>query len=333
MPRVAITELQRRGALSNGWGHYDFRAQWNGSIRYGLPAVGKGLASLGLGVTCPEGSRDVNGQCECYSGRVWMPDRSKCVSPQSPAYIQAVGGGSTTHADQSSMTSKQWGQQSLTDASRRYIESQGHTIRCQIDPNWVASPAGGDPAMLCSIDGGPLAHAAYAINQNPYVALLSATREQAVETLGLPGGGYTTPEGQAAVQAYINTGQVDAGAVATAQEAAAAKQQLHDSLVPGVDYDVATGAPISWRAQVAGSNRITLDLIREALALPAGATLQDPTGQTNQQAYQGQGQGGGGGQTANGGGDGFGFNFSADGIPWWVWVGGAGAAFLMLKGK
>lgn len=123
---------------------------------------------MGLAATCPEGSRIVGNDCVCYPGRVWMPDGSKCVSPQAPAYSGAIG----FKESYAGHTPDTYGQQELTAAARNYIESAGHSITCKIDDNWVASPAGGTPSRICSIDGGPFIHGAYTINLNPYNALV-----------------------------------------------------------------------------------------------------------------------------------------------------------------
>lgn len=166
--QVSLSSMQSLGAF-------------NGALPGAALYAGVSGLDRGLGQSCPEGSRRVDRECECYSGRVWMPDGSRCVSPQSPAYqgamnIQEVweaGGGS----------SETYAQQNLSASARRYIESKGHTIHCEITEDWFHGPQGGSPPMLCSVDGGPYEHGAYAINLNPDLALLAAARTQAAETV------------------------------------------------------------------------------------------------------------------------------------------------------
>lgn len=339
MARVAITELQKRGAINSGWGLYDTKGGWRGSVRYGLPAAKAGVpyfhpdwapgqpapwsrGMAALGASCPEGSRLVNGECVCHEGRVWMPDGSRCVSPQAPAYTGAV-----SIQDQQASSPVPISQQPLTDAARRYLQSKGYTVSCTISTNWDAGPQGGVPPMLCSINGGPYEHAAYAINANPYNVVAVMDRERAVQQVsqatGIPGGAlYSSPETTAAVDRAMSTGTVDQGAVTAAVEATQAREQLRASLVPGVDYDVATGMPISWRAEVAGSNRVELPLVYEAINLPPGATLANPAGPS---AWSNA--------NSTGGPTDPGIGFDASGIPWYVWAAGAAGAYFMLKDK
>jgi hypothetical protein len=197
-----------------------------GAFNGSLPGAALYAGVTGLGFTgyCPEGSfwMTATQSCQCHPGRVWMPDKSKCVSPQSPAYqgamnIQQVieaGGGSDTFA-----------QQDLSTAARRYIESKGHSIHCKITEDWFHGPQGGSPPMLCSVDGGPYEHGAYAVNLNPDLALLGASQQKAADiisaTTGVPGGAISSTQvGQAELQKITDMiyrgGDVSGSEVSTA---------------------------------------------------------------------------------------------------------------------
>lgn len=178
---------------------------------------------MGLGAGCPEGSHSVNGECVCYEGRVWMPDGSRCVSPQAPAYSGAI----TWQESMQGQTPDTYGQQELTAAARAYIVNAGHTIDCKISEDWASGPQGGQPSRVCSIDGGPYNQGAYLINLNPYNALVSLARENASQQVAAatgvaPGSLFTTPELADAVNAAMQ-GHVAASIAAT--QAAAPQQQ------------------------------------------------------------------------------------------------------------
>lgn len=190
--QMSVVEMRQAGVL-NG--------QLPGFGNLGL----RGLGFIGLGrESCPEGSRwdDSSQSCECYPGRVWMPDDSRCVSPQSPAYQQSLtieeveerGGGPETFA-----------QQDIDPGVEAYLASQGVDVDCRIDPDWKDSPAGGTPSMLCSVDGGPHHHAAYAINLNPELALQAEAQHEAAQIISRatgtpPGAISSTGSGQALLQ-------------------------------------------------------------------------------------------------------------------------------------
>lgn len=188
------------------------------AFRRGGAPVSSWSGLLGLGAGCPEGSRSVNGACVCYEGRVWMPDGSRCVSPQAPAYSGAI----TWQESMQGQTPDTYGQQELTAAARAYIQNAGHTINCKISDSWAAGPQGGTPARVCSIDGGGYDHAAYLINLNPATALTSLARENAAQQVSAqtgvaPGSLYTTPELAAAVNAAMQGhAAADAAAIAAA---------------------------------------------------------------------------------------------------------------------
>lgn len=99
--------------------------------------------------------------------------------------------------------------QQLSSSARRYIESRGHSIRCRQDPTWFVGPQGGEIPVLCSIDGGPYEHGAYAINLNPSVALVDVDRQQAIQQVAQESGVSerevaNDPAMQAAVSAVTN---------------------------------------------------------------------------------------------------------------------------------
>lgn len=133
----------------------------------------------GLGQGCPEGSSDkytgtlnpAGGTCRCNPGWVWY--NGYCQSPES------IGQQAGTKITAYSGSAAGYPTQSLSFNAKEYFNKMGHTIQCHIDPNWSAGPQGGTPTMVCSIDGGPYEHAAYAVNQNPYTALVSAIQRNA----------------------------------------------------------------------------------------------------------------------------------------------------------
>lgn len=141
---------------------------------------------VGLGAYCPEGSRYNGEACECYPGRVWMPDGSKCVSPQAPSY---------SGANSSAISGEYDTQQELSASARAYLQNAGHTVDCKVDSeNWFFGPQGGKPMRLCSIDGGPYIHAAALINTNPYNALVSSGNASSVSNLVSKFGGSFSAE-------------------------------------------------------------------------------------------------------------------------------------------
>jgi len=206
MANINIGTIQNHGALRSGFGVYHLGGGFSGSIRYGIS---------GLGAGCPEGAKPgADGNCECYPGRVWLSDRSRCVSPESLAYTGAI----TIEEAMAGTTSDTFGQQELTAAARRVIEQAGYTIDCKIDDSWFAGPQGGQPSRVCSINGSPYMFGAYALNLNPrggitdYNQWLAAQKiEQAT---GIPSGALrSTPETTALLQATASSGVVsDQGA-------------------------------------------------------------------------------------------------------------------------
>lgn len=184
---VILSDIQRQGGLNGGWGVYDMGSFHRGGVHYGLGRE-----------SCPEGAvwSESAGKCVCRSGRVWAPDNSKCVSPQS--YL--ITGGGTMQTG----TGASFSQQKLSDNARRYIEQTGHSIRCKIDDRWSAGPQGGDPARVCSIDGGPYKYGAYAINANPRSVITSLKRSQAIRQLEAQGVDVNSIDGSAAVSNLTN---------------------------------------------------------------------------------------------------------------------------------
>lgn len=268
MPKVVTTEMQQHGAFSNGFGLYDMRGGFGGSIR---------LGSLGAG--CPEGARMVNGECECYPGRVWMPDNSRCVSPQSPAYTGAI----TLEESKEGHTPDTYGQQDLTGAARTFLQQAGFSIECQIDPNWASGPQGGEPSRVCRVkssDGpwSPYQFGAYAINLNPRGAITDYYQWKAVEDIsqqtGIPGGALrSTPEATRLLQDTAETGVVNPELADAATKSVTLQRELQASLVPGVDIDPITGDMLSWKAIMAFSNTSDARLLQDALNEAPGFQL------------------------------------------------------------
>jgi len=143
--------------------------------------IGRGLRGLGK-TSCPEGAHwdDAAAACLCDSGRVWTDDHGKCVSPQSLA--QQAGRSLQENVKAGGSV---YSQQELSANARRYIEGQGHSVSCEIDPNWFAGPQGGQPSRVCSIDGGPYQFAAYSLNLNPGVALVELRTQAAIAKSGV----------------------------------------------------------------------------------------------------------------------------------------------------
>lgn len=219
MPHIAITGLQQLGVFRSGFGQYSFQTPWRGPVRYGLAGPHSAMGWANLGAGCPEGARMVNGECECYPGRVWMPDKSKCVSPESPAYTGAI----TWDESMQGQTPDTYGQQELTDAARRYIEQAGYTIKCKIDDSWFAGPQGGQPSRICSINDSPYQFGAYAINLNPRGAITDYNTWSAAQKIqaatGIPSGSlYRTPETTALLLDTARTGTVNAAQAKLATE-------------------------------------------------------------------------------------------------------------------
>lgn len=283
MPHISLTGAQSLGAFRGGYGLYGF-GSWNGRIHSGL---GGKRSRVGFGATgCPEGSHMENGECVCDSGRVWMPDNSKCVSPQSPAYTNAI----TWEESMEGHTPATYGQQELLPGVRNYIESRGHTIDCRIDPNWFAGPQGGTPAMLCSIDGGPYEHGAYAVNLNPYSSLVSAKQTKAAEliekTTGIPAASlYSTPAATQLLNDTAATGvvnpQLATRAVAKFNEVIA--ERTKDAVPGTVVVPATTGSP-AILAQTTSTSLPgqTPQPGETVMATPTSAGV--PSSQTNQQA-------------------------------------------------
>ena len=159
--------LLRSGGGLNG---YRFAAGPRGPVGL-ISDTPSGLAGLGR-VRCPEGMTDNGaGVCVCYPGRVLAPDRSKCISPQSP-----LNTGAMTPAEvMAGQTSRTMSQQRLSAPARRFIESQGYRVNCKISEDWAATPAGGVAPRICNVCGeagcSGYKHGAYALNLRPQGAL------------------------------------------------------------------------------------------------------------------------------------------------------------------
>lgn len=292
----------------------------------------------GLGQTCPEGSGktaaysgplDPGGSgCRCSPGRVWH--NGYCQSPQ--AVSQQAGSKFTDYGGDP--------QEDLTPEMRAYFRAVGMSVTCKIDTDWSQGPQGGVATRVCSIDGGPYIHAAYAINRNPQTAIDSARWNKAVEEAAKAAGVEPgqLPHTQAVTdiaREYQATGVMPQD-VSAGQQAAQIQQlrnQLQSSLVVGADIDE-RGRPISWRAEMVTSNDPTL--LQEALAQRPGYELPGMTPRNQvaasggapyvpisvDTAYEGVGIAAGPQGGAGAGWD----------IPWWVWAAGAVGVVVMMGG-
>jgi hypothetical protein len=232
--------------------------------------------------------------------------------------------------------------QPLSDYAKQYFQQTRHTVNCKlVYPSNV--PGGLNyPTMMCSIDGGPYEHGAYAINLNPGTAITSAARTQATAAAiqqGVPTSAIGTPESQAAITAAVNaaaggsvTVQQDAAAVA--QQGAQLRQQLMQSLVKGLDIERSDGR-VSWRAAIAYNANSSLEMVQEALKVPPGFFVGEGVvsgdGQTvtavTDYGYFGTGVG-----APAGDGDGGLFGALGD-LPWWVWAGAAVGGYMVMSKK
>lgn len=274
-----------------------------GPIPQGPIPQGNALLA-GLGQGCPEGSGttavytgpQVPGtNCRCSPGRVWEPSLERCVSPESVAQQAGMTWQETQSYAQQSGTV--YAQQPLSASARNYIESRGHTIDCRIDPNWFVGPQGGEPAMTCSIDGGPYIHAAYAINLNPGVALTSEAQQRVVEEVSRETG--------------IPPGSISSSETASAEvikRMAEAEEQLRQETQAVFQTATSAGSPASGGATV-------------TLPAPPPGAAQTPDGgyQLPDGSYVPPG-------TYAGGEGGLGD------IPTWVWVAGAVGAYMVFSG-
>lgn len=258
----------------------------------------------GMGATCPEGSStnpsytgplDPAGSgCRCASGRVWH--NGYCQSPQSVVQQE-----SASIADYASMSVAEQMAQPLSDYAKKYFQQTRHTVSCKLV---YPSPVPGmpsHPTNMCSIDGGPYEHGAYAINLNPGTAIISAARNVAVEQVAqstgvAPGAVYSVEGGQEAVTKAVK------------QQEATMWDQVVAALTPppAVTDTGAPGTGIGPPPPPAGSQP-TGD---------GGYTLPDGT-------YAAPG------------------TYAADGgilgalgdIPWWVWAGAAVGGYMVMKKK
>ena len=299
----------------------------------------------GLGANCPEGSGRTAAYtgpegpdgCRCSPGRVWH--NGYCQSPES-----VVQQSSAKLSDYASMTVEQQMAQPLSDYAKQYFQQTRHTVNCKLVYLSVVPGGPNYPTMMCSIDGGPYEHGAYAINLNPGTAITSAARTQATAAAiqqGVPTSAIGTPESQAAITVAVNAATaggaatVDAAAAATAQQGAQLRQQLIQSLVRGMDIERPDGR-VSWRAAIAYNANSSLEMVQEALKVPPGFFVGEGVvsgdGQTvaavTDYGYSGTGIGTGGGAVGGGG-----LFDSLGDIPWWVWAGAAVGGYMVMKGK
>lgn len=304
MPTIVISELQRRGSLQGLFGHYNVGYRRDG-VHYGLGRV-----------SCPEGAvwSEAANACVCRTGRVWAPDNSKCVSPQSSLITgaQPIIRGQTGPA---------FSQQELSAGARRYIESQGHTIRCKIDDRWAATPAGGDPSRVCSIDGGPYKFGAYAINANPRSVLTSLARSQAIQTLEAQGVNPNTIEGSIAVSNLTNA--IDAGITQQQVAAGGGTQGGGTAIDPGGALMPNIIASPGYVPPEGVTDSGGLPYYPPGSAPNSGETVNNgsPSGPLDFAAAAAQGSAGFDGSVSIGGAD----------IPLWLLAVGAAAAFMAFK--
>lgn len=135
----------------------------------------------GLGASCPEGSstkysgplNPAGGDCRCSPGWIWL--NGYCQSPQSAAQQAGV---SLAEQAQAYPDSASYAAQGLTEFVKQYFKDTRHSVSCKlVYPDNV--PGGPNyPTMMCSIDGGPYEHGAYAINLNPGTAINSAIQSK-----------------------------------------------------------------------------------------------------------------------------------------------------------
>jgi hypothetical protein len=157
---------------------------------------GPGLGRLGA---CPEGASTkytgvpVPGtNCFCSPGRV--VHNGRCQSPESVA--QQAGAKLSEYA---AMSVAEQMAQPLSAAAKQYFQMTRHSVSCKlVYPDPV--PGGPNhPTNMCSIDGGPYVHGAFAINLNPGTAITSELQRRAAEQVSAstgvaPGALYSTPE-------------------------------------------------------------------------------------------------------------------------------------------
>lgn len=123
----------------------------------------------------------------CPSPLVWSTAHSRCMNADDPRLMGArpVVGQPDPRAAMATPDELianaanqgvQFAQQTLSDEARSYLAARGVSAHCKIDDNWFAGPQGGEPSMLCSLNGGPYEHGAYALNANPSLAVAESMR-------------------------------------------------------------------------------------------------------------------------------------------------------------
>lgn len=139
----------------------------------------------------------------------------------------------------------------LSAEARAYFADRGVPVDCKIDTNWFTGPQGGDPAMLCSVNGSPYEHAAYALNLNPSLALPDALRVPVQSSV--PQSGSSSSHTPAPSTNYTPAQPSGAGQQPTAQPAGPTPYTFTPPDLPAVLTDQLIGGVPNWALAAVGA--------------------------------------------------------------------------------